>query len=423
MDNDVALPLDDLDHHSAEFARDHLALYRRARSSCPVLHSNAHGGFFVLTRYADVRNALRNSAALSAGRFIDAAGVMQGGVAIPPNGTRIGIIEMDPPEGTALRAVLRPWFSLAAVEAGVPRIRELARWVVDGVVGKGQCDVVTDLALPMPMLLILDILGLPLDRAATYGATLLDAVAKKPGSLKGLHWLVSDLNEVIEHGDIHEAGLVAALGRTEVDGQRLPRSLVCELVMMTLFGGGDTTISAICHLMVHLSRNPADHARLINDPSLLPQAIEEILRLDSPSTGVARTVTRPIDIAGVSFSPGDRVICAVNSANRDEAMFGNAERFDMDRPPKAHLAFGSGLHACLGQNLARADIRALMLEILRQMPDFKIAHEAVEPYRSIPMVNGYTAMPMRFTPGKPSSPNRTTTPVFTAPRFSPEVQA
>jgi len=291
--------------------------------------------------------------------------------------------------------------------------------VVDGVIAKGSCDVVVDLAMPMPMLLVLDILGLPLDRASTYGPALLDAVAKKQGSLKGMRWLVSDLNNVIERGDFHEAGLVAALNKAEVCGERLPRALVCELVMMTLFGGGDTTISAIGHMMVHLSRNPADRERLIDDATLMPQAIEEVLRLHSPSTGVARTVTCPVEIAGVSFSPGDRVICAVNSANRDEGMFAQAEHFDLDRPPTAHLAFGGGLHTCLGQNLARADIRVLMTEVLRRMPDFEVSLDAVEPYRTIPMVNGYTAMPIRFTPGLPSAPTRAAAPRLTAPRFAP----
>lgn len=409
----------ELDHHSSEFARDHREIYRRARASCPVLHSNAHGGFHVLTRFTDVRAALRNSAALSAGRFRDEEGNLQGGVAIPPNGMRIGIIEMDPPEGTALRALLRPWFSIAAVEAGAPRIAELARWVVDGVIARGRCDVVTDIAMPMPLLLVMDVLGLPLDRALNYGSAVLEAVAKKPGSLKGMHWLVADLNDVIERGDYHEAGLVAALTRAEIDGERLPRELVVELVMMLLFGGGDTTISAICSLMLHLSRNPSDRVRLIEDGSLLPRAIEEILRLHSPSTGVARTVIQPVEIAGVAFSPGDRVICAVNSANLDETIFQHAEEFDLDRPPKVHLAFGSGLHVCLGQNLARADIRVLMTEILRRVPDFEIDVEATEPYRNIPMVNGYTAMPIRFSPGKPSSPARPAEPMLAAPRFRP----
>lgn len=413
----------DLDHHSAEFARDHREIYRNARASCPVLHSNAHGGFHVLTRFADVRAALRNSAALSAGRFLDAEGTLQGGVAIPPNGMRIGIIEMDPPEGTALRALLRPWFSIAAVEAGAARIAELAQWVVDGVIARGCCDVVTDIAMPMPMLLVMDILGLPLDRALNYGAAVLDAVAKKPGSLKGMHWLVADLNDIIERADYHEAGLVAALTRAEIDGERLTRELVVELVMMTLFGGGDTTVYAICSLMVHLSANPSDRARLIDDEALLPRAIEEILRVHSPSTGVARTVIQPIEIAGVSFSPGDRVICAVNSANLDETVFQDAERFDLNRPPKVHLAFGTGLHVCLGQNLARADIRVLMTEILRRMPDFEIDVEAMKPYESIPMANGYNALPTRFTPGQPSVPSRPSQPALKTARFAPASEA
>src|SRR5579859_2882783 len=408
-----------IDHHSAAFARDHLALYRRARVASPVLRSSCHGGFSLITRYADIRTVLRDAATFSSARCVVGERRLGGGVAIPPNGVRIGIIEMDPPEATTLRNLLKPWFTVAAVERASERIAEIARWLIDTLIARGTCNVVEDLAKPMPSLLILDILGLPLDRWRAYGDVLHQAVAKSSGSIAGLRWLQSDLRRTVDAAAFDPEGLLAALARAEVDGRPLGADLVCELAMMLLFGGADTTIAAICHAMRHLAEHPNDRRRLIEDPRRIGEAVDEILRLYSPSTGVARTVTAPVEVAGVPLAPGDRVLCALNSGNRDEAVFSGAETFDIDRPRRPHLAFGAGIHACLGQNLARADLRIFLAEILRHMPGFEIDLGRSRPYQSVPLVNGYAAMPMRFAPGSPSVPCPPDWPALTAPRLRP----
>ncbi|MGH6614569.1 cytochrome P450 [Sphingomonas sp.] len=408
-----------IDHHGADFARDHHALYREARGSCPVLHSGAHGRFAIVTRYADNRAALRDSATFSSGRFALDNGRLGGGVAIPPNGMRIGMIEMDAPRAGELRAILQPWFTIPAVEAASARIGQISRWLIDTLIERGACDVVDDLAKPMPSLLILDVLGLSLDRWRDYGRVLHEAVAKSSGSIEGLRWLAADLRRSVAEGDYDQDGLLAALMAAEVQGEPLGAAMVCELAMMLLFGGTDTTIAAIGHMLRHLTEHPEDRARLIAEPARIGAAVEEIFRLHSPSTGVARTVMAPIEIAGSSFAPGDRVMFAINSANRDEAVFVDAERFNLDRPKRPHLAFGWGAHACLGQNLARADLRIFLTEILERMPDFQVDLDRAERYTSIPLVNGHARMPMRFTPGTPSQSPVGTWPVLTMPRLRP----
>jgi len=407
------------DHHSEAFSKNMDEFYRNARKECPVFHSESYGGFTVLTRYADIRAALRNHATYFSGRFVDHNGRTGGGVAIPPNAFRIGIIEMDPPEATAVRNVLTPWFSLDAINAGSARIEQLAQWVVDTVIERGGCDVVRDLATPMPSLLILDHLGLPLDRAAEYGPILHQAVAKASGSAPKLKWLLNDLERTITMKEYRDDSLVAALVNAHVQGSRLSLELVAELTMMLLFGGTDTTISAISSAMFHFSENESDRQRVIEHPALLPTAIEEILRLYCPATGVARTVRQPTEVAGVKLSPGDRVLCPLNSGNRDDSVFTHAEEFRLDRPAKPHLAFGAGVHACLGQNLARADLRIYLTEILQRMPDFKVDVAHSERYRSAPLVNGFTAMPVRFTPRERRPHTRSVLPHLTAPRIVP----
>jgi cytochrome P450 len=408
-----------IDHHSAEFARDHTELYREARAQCPILRSDAHGGFSIATRYADIRAALRDSASFSSGRYPLADGRLGGGVAIPPNGMRIGMIEMDPPEATALRALLNPWFAIPAVEAAGARIAQISEWLIDTLVARGECDVVVDLAKPMPTLLILDVLGLPLASWPAYGKVLHEAVAKSAGSIEGLRWLASDLRRTVAEQSCDPDGLVAFLCGAEIDGETLGSPLVCELAMMLLFGGTDTTIAAIGHSMLHLSAHPEQRQRLIDAPERIGAFVEEVLRFYSPSTGVARTVTAPVEIAGAHFASGDRLLCAINSGNRDEAVFADGETFDMDRPKRPHLAFGWGAHACLGQNLARADLRIFLGEILRRMPDFEIDPGRVESYSSVPLVSGYAAMPMRFTPRRPGAADASDWPSLTAPRLRP----
>jgi cytochrome P450 len=406
------------DHHSEEFAREHLALYRRARAECPHLESTAHGGFTILTGYADCRAVLRDAAIFSSGRFALPNGRLGGGVAIPPNGMRIGMIEMDGGEARALRRLLEPWLTIAAVEAASARIAEISSWLIDTLIARGACDVVQDLARPMPTLLILDVLGLPFDRWREYGKILHEAVAKSSGSIDGLRWLVNDLRETVESLSYHPDGLVAALLAARTEGEPLPIAQVCELALMLLFGGTDTTIAMIGHTLRHLQEHPDDRARLIAQPELVPAAIEEVLRLYSPSTGVARTVTAPADISGTHFAPGDRLMCALGSANRDEKMFVDSETFDLGRPKRPHLAFGWGAHACLGQNLARTDLRIFLRDILERMPDFTIDLAETERYCSIPLVSGHSRMPMRYTPGQPTAP-LTDWPVPTQPRLRP----
>jgi len=403
-----------IDHHSATFARDHAALYRHARAACPVLHSSAYGGFAIVTRYAETRAALRDAATFSSGRFPLGDRRLGGGVAIPPNAVRIGMIEMDGAQAAQLRALLQPWFTIPAVEAASARIAQISRWLIDTLIERGTCDVVEDLARPMPSLLILDVLGLPLDRWRAYGQVLHEAVAKSNGSYDGLRWLGDDLRRSVEQTEYVPDGLLAALVAAD-----LGPPMVCELAMMLLFGGTDTTIAAIGHALRHLTEVPEDRQRLIAEPALIGVAVEEILRLYSPSTGVARTVTAATEIAGQAFAPGDRVLFAINSANRDERVFADAEAFDLDRPRRPHLAFGWGLHACLGQNLARADLRVFLGEILARMPDFTVDLAATERYTSIPLVSGHARMPMHFTPGLPSTPDPGAWPMLTAPRLQP----
>jgi cytochrome P450 len=381
------------DHHSADFADHWRDQYAAARETCPVLHTDAHGGFTVLTRYDDVKRALLSPDEFACGRELalsGVAGVVPGGVTIPTNPFRMGMMEMDPPESSALRRLLVGWFSARAVDQASGHLRELITWCIDRVVETGQLDVVDDLANPIPALITLDLLGLPLSNWRRYGPA------------KQIAWLLDDLRSVLERRRDAPAAVltpVDALLAAEVDGARFPVELAVELVFMLLNGGIDTSTALIAHSLRHLSAHPDQRAQLAADPTLIPAAVDEFLRYFTPGTGIARTARHDTNVGGVEIRAGERVYLALGAANSDPAVFDAADTVDLGRSGNRHLAFGAGIHRCLGSFLAVREMTILLEEVLLRLPDLRIDEAGVRAYRSVPLVAGFEAMPATFTPG------------------------
>jgi cytochrome P450 len=391
------------DHHSAEFARDWRAQYARLRAHCPVARTSAHGGYAVITRYADVRQVLLDPGGFACGRDLDFGDGPTGGVTVPANAVRMGMMEMDPPRSLAYRRLLAGPFSARAVRAYRPRLAEIVSWVVDRVIESGRIDFVDDVSNPLPALVSLDYLGLPLDRWQDWGTALHRAAYRERGSGRAVAAMLDDLRSVVaaRRADAGERGDVVDLLLTaEVDGSSLPDEMVTELLFMLLNGGIDTSTALIAGTFGHLGAHPDHRATLAADPGLVPAAVDEMLRLLTPGTGVARTVAGPAEVGGVALHPGERVLLALGSANNDPDEFPDPDTARFDRPNTGrHLAFGTGVHRCLGAFLAPAEMTVLLDEVLRRMPDYRIDPAGVVPYPTIPLVNGYVAMPATFTPG------------------------
>jgi cytochrome P450 len=215
--------------------------------------------------------------------------------------------------------------------------------------------------------------------------------------------LVEDVRAIVvsrratagDRGDV-----VDRLMTAEVNGAPLSEEEVVNQIFMLLNGGLDTSTALIASMFLHLFRHPADRAALAADPSHIPNAVDEMLRWFTPGPGVARTVMAPVSLSGVDLKPGDRILLALGSANNDEDVFDDpdAVRLDRENAPK-HLAFGHGLHRCLGAFLAPAEMRLLLEEVLRRLPDYEIDEASVVHYPTIPLINGWIAMPATFTPG------------------------
>jgi cytochrome P450 len=398
----------EFDHHSEHFAGHWRETYAELRGSCPVAHSPLHGGFYVVTRYADVKRVMSDPETFACRRDLPFEGQGSGGVTVPVNPVRMGFMEMDPPQQPLYRRLLAARFTTKAIKAYQPRMAEIVTWTVDRVIESGRIDFVDDLANPLPALVSLDYFGMPLDKWEQYAVALHQAAYREKGSVRKVMELVEDVNQLVADRrrtldtskPSDEQDIVERLLTAEVDGAGMDDDMVVNLIFMLLNGGIDTSTALIASMFGWLGENPERRAELAADPAKIPGAVDEMLRYFTPGTGVARTVTTPVELSGQALQPGDRVLLALGAANFDEDVFAQAEQPLIERENSAkHLSFGFGIHRCLGAFLAPAEMATLLEEVLRRMPDYAIDYDAVVPYPSIPLVNGYIRMPATFTPG------------------------
>lgn len=406
-------PAVDLDHHSPEFSADPLAVLRRLQAECPVAWSESHGGFWALTRYRDVHDALTDHQRFSSRHDLDPDSPFQG-VTIPSPPMRFVPVEVDPPEFFAYRRLLNPLFSPAAVAAVRHRIVAYTDWCLDRVAPTGRIDFVHDLASPVPAMITLEIMGLPVADWPRFATTFHDLAASPPGSQpfeaavasaavigEELHRLVAERRS---RPDRVRRGGLDAMVDAEVGGRPLPEELVVDMVRLVLAGGIDTTTGAAAGAFVHLGSQLDDRRRLAEDPTLLPTAADEVVRWTTPTPLLGRTTTCPVDLGPVPGAPApvraaahERVMLNLFAANRDPAAFPDPDELVLDRHPNRHVAFGAGIHRCVGANLARAELQVMMERVLARMPDYRL-EPGVTRYTSAGVQNGYVSVPATFTP-------------------------
>jgi cytochrome P450 len=394
--------IDLLDVASFAHGQPH-AQFAWLRENDPVhRHAELDGpGFWAVTRHDDVRVVGRDPATFSSVptvQIADAHGV-------PDRREHQMMLMMDPPRHSQYRKLVSPDFVPRAVRPLVPRMRALATQVVDTVIERGECDLVHDLAGAMPSYVIAELLGIPLeDGRELYKLTeALHAAPETvpPGTQReaGLKMFAyaSELQERKRRhpGDDLSSRLLAA----DVDGHRLDETDFSLFFMLLIDAGGDTTRLLVSGGMQALFDHPDQRRALTEDlHGRLPGAIEEMLRWVSPVVYMRRTATRDTELRGRRISAGDKVVMYYGSANRDERVFTDPDRFEITRSPNDHVAFGSGgPHFCLGSHLARIEIAALMGEILTRMPDIEPAGPAS--WIGSNFFSGPRQLPVRFRPG------------------------
>lgn len=373
--------------------------FRELRQRAPVAwHPTKDGpGFLALTGYDEVLAVSRDSATWSSqqtGVFLD--------VPRPENAYQLSLImlTMDPPRHTALRQLVSKGFTPRQTARLHDHIVDMARQIVDDVAERGECDFVNDIAGALPSFVIAELLGIPLED----GRRLYELTERMNSGVLDDPRIEEAQLHMFEYGAALAArkradpadDIATSLLNAEVDGQRLTDLEFNLFFLLLINAGGDTTRNLVAAGILALLEHPAEQARLEANPSLLPTAIEEMLRYVSPVTVFTRTATKDTELRGAPVNKGDRVAMFYPSANRDESRFADPDRFDIGRDPNPHLAFGGGgTHFCLGANLARVEAAAIVPEVLSRMKDLELAGP-VERVRSA-LMNGIRSMPVCFT--------------------------
>ncbi|MFV2178567.1 cytochrome P450 [Actinomadura sp. LOL_016] len=392
----------DFDHHRPEYSENNTKTWADMRSRCPVAWSPHHGGFWAVSSYAGLRSGLQDRELCSNEKF-DEDGNAVGGLAIPvPEGPREIPDEVDPPEWEFYRRLLAPPFAPAAVAKMEPKVEGFATEVINSVIETGRADFINNISSPVTALITLDILGLPVadwefyaepihrfsSGGGTDGSEIVDLIY---GRLR---------EEIAARRERPGTGLLDDLLATRRDGQPLPDDKVLDTLWNLIVGGFDTTSALLGWTVYYLDEHREHHAMLVEDQRALQIATEEFLRWASPVSALARTARVPRTLEGQEIQPGDRMLFLYGSANRDPEVFDDPETVDLARFPNQHFAFGTGIHRCLGSNLARLIFRVVLRQFLTRMPDFSVDRAAAQPYPVRSSSNGWVSLPVTFTPGE-----------------------
>ena len=367
--------------------------YRWFRDHEPVFHDEVNDLWGVAT-YDGVRTAGRDGATYSS-----ALGSR------PEAGPMPWMIDMDGTDHSKRRRLVSGGFTPARVRAMEPRLRAVCDELLDAVCEQGECDVVQDLAAPLPMIVIGDLLGVPAGDRQDLLRWSHGMLASLTGEPEGFEAAATAFGEYVAYA--HEMiaarradpqdDLVSILVHAEVDGEGLTDDEIVFESLLLLIGGDETTRQVTAGGVELLLEHPDQMAALVQDTTRLPVAVEEVLRWVSPIKSMARTTTREVELEGVHLPAGAKVVLLYESANFDERHFIEPDRFDIGRAPNEHLAFGFGPHVCLGASLARMEVQAVLGRILERLPSLTRASD--EPLtRSI---TGLEHLPVRFAPTAP----------------------
>ncbi len=386
-----------------EFVADPYPTYHRLRTADPVHRSPL--GFWVLTRYEDVAAVLRDPrfakeaiASFVAARF---------GTTVPP-GMGLSMLDRDPPDHTRLRGLVSKAFTPRVVERLRPHVQQIVDGLLARVEGAGGMDLIEQFAYPLPVIVICELLGVPVEdheRFKSWGLDIargLDAIMLPPDSdvarrsIAGRRALADYFRTLIAERraaprDDMLSGLIAA----EEAGDRLSEEELLATCILLLVAGHETTVNLIGNGTLALLRHPAELQRLRDDPGLIGTAIEELLRYDGPVQRTARIPSEDVTIGGKAIATGEMVMPFIGAADRDPAQFRDPDRLDIARTDNRHLAFGLGIHFCLGAPLARLEGQIAINTLVRRLPKLALATDTPQ-YRQSLTLRGLQSLPVAF---------------------------
>ena len=386
----------DFDHFDPAFTADRYPIYEELRSRCPVARSERYGGLEVFTRWADVQAVAHDPETFSSRRIIvSEVPTSHPGMPLPP-------INIDPPEHTAKRRIMLPYFNPVATQRWARPIRDICARLLDGLEGRTSCDLAVDYAQCVPAELTAQMLGVPIGDAPMFRSWMHDLLEVGPVDIELLkrttETMMDYMRQLLERRRAGEGAggidLVSYLLEQRPDGEPIPDDELVKMLFLLLVAGVDTTWSAIGSAMLHLATHPEDRHRLAADPSLVPTAVEEFLRAYNPVV-IARVATRDTEVGGCPIAGGDWVMMAYDAANRDPDVFERADEVVLDRERNRHVGFGLGVHRCLGSNLARLEMNIAIESWMQRFPEFSLT-DPDEVVFSAGQVRGPRRIPVRL---------------------------
>lgn len=395
------------DPKSPDVIADPYPALRRLQTEDPVHRSEILGGW-VLTRYADVRAGLADPR-LSADRI--SPFVSHPSARARPEVKELGrfvgmwAVFTDPPRHTRLRGLLNTAFTSREVERLRPRIEELVNTLLDRVSGAGRMDVIRDFAYPLPVAVIAEMIGVPREDSERFKAWS-DELAAFIGSAAATDKYARAARGMTEMRDYFRRmvaarrtqpreDIMSRLITAEERGDALSEDELVATCVMLLFAGHETTTNLIGNGVLALLHNPGELRALRDEPSLAVSAVEELLRYDGPNQAMVRIATEDFDLDGRRIRHGDRLFLMLNAANRDPGQFSDPDRVDLRREPNRHLAFGHGIHFCLGAPLARLEGQIAFPALLRRLPGLALATDSLEWIDSL-IFRGVKSLPVSF---------------------------
>ncbi|MFC4852085.1 cytochrome P450 family protein [Actinophytocola glycyrrhizae] len=390
-----------------DFIQDPYSLYRRLRADAPVHEAVMPRGLtvWVVSRYADAREALanpmlhkdmrhakdlfeRHSAAGADGRLFD-------------QDLASHMLNSDPPDHTRLRTLVAKAFTMRRVELLRPRVEEITEELLADLAGRDRADLVDAFAFPLPVTVISELLGVPpanRDEFRDWSTTMLSAGEAESVAAAGQE-MAAYLHQLIAAKRADPADdMLSALIHVRDGGDGLTEAELVSMAFLLLIAGHETTVNLIANGVLALLRDPAQLAALRADPALLPGAVEEFLRYDGPvNHATLRYTTEPVEIGGTRIPAGEFVLVSLSSANRDDDRFTGADRLDVTRAAGGHLAFGHGIHFCLGAPLARLEGQIAIGGLLARFPDLALDIDPAElRWRNTTLLRGLESLPVRL---------------------------
>jgi cytochrome P450 len=392
-----------LDLFAADFRANPYPVYGQLRRHSPVRAVDVPAGrLWLVTRYADARQLLADPRLVK--RRPGAADYTESHDRLLDE----HMLSADPPVHTRLRRLVSKVFTPARIEALRPRIREIAESLVEPLAAGDRADLVADFAFPLPITVICEMLGVPLadrDSFRTWSNTMVAGAATGKSTAPAARALSAYVVDLIaaKRGDLGD-DLLSELIAVRHESDRLTERELVSMVFLLLIAGHETTVNLIANGMHLLLTHPDQYRRLRSEPGLIPTAVEEFLRYESPvETTTPRYTAAPVEVGGVTIPAGEVVLVALASANRDEDRFADPARFDITRRENGHLAFGHGIHFCLGAPLARLEGQVAFETLLARLPELALAVPADElAWRPGLLIRGLVDLPVRWTPSEPS---------------------